>query len=105
MLHFKSDCSLLGEETVFATPQLAASGAFEGFRVMVTPPGEEGAANLIRVGAQLILSNAFHAPPTCSQPKTTASHPSQPPKFPRSTRVYPACRCAGGRSRSAGASW
>ncbi|MFT3728099.1 MAG: arginine deiminase family protein [Terricaulis sp.] len=59
VLHFKSDCSMLDEETMFATPQLAASGVFEGFRVVPTPPGEEGAANLIRVGGQVLLSNTF----------------------------------------------
>ena len=59
VLHFKSDCSLLDEETLFATPQLAASGVFEGFRVLVTPAGEEGAANAVRIGDRLFISNAF----------------------------------------------
>ncbi len=30
VLHFKSDCSLLDDETVLATPALAASGVFDG---------------------------------------------------------------------------
>src|SRR5262249_27012737 len=33
VLHFKSDCSLLDEETVLATTRLASSGVFEGYRV------------------------------------------------------------------------
>jgi magnesium chelatase subunit D len=43
VLHFKTDCSLLDEETVFCTPRLAASGVFAGFRVILTPEGEDSA--------------------------------------------------------------
>ena len=39
VLHFKSDCSLLDEETILCTSRLAASGVFEGFRVVLTPEG------------------------------------------------------------------
>lgn len=59
VLHFKSDCSLLDEETILSTPQLAASGVFEGFRVMHTAPGEERAANAIRFGDCVLISEAF----------------------------------------------
>lgn len=49
VLHFKTDCSLLDDETVLCTPRLAASGAFAKYRVILTPDGEEAAANALRV--------------------------------------------------------
>ncbi|KAB2664022.1 dimethylarginine dimethylaminohydrolase [Brucella tritici] len=49
VLHFKTDCSLLDEETVLATHRLAGSGFFRGLREIVTPEGEEAAANALRV--------------------------------------------------------
>ena len=48
VLHFKTDCSLLDEETILATPRLAGSGCFEGYRVILTAEHEEAAANSIR---------------------------------------------------------
>jgi dimethylargininase len=59
VLHFKSDCALLDEETIFATARLAATGVFEGFRVVLAPEGEEGAANAVRVNDRVLISNAF----------------------------------------------
>ena len=59
VLHFKSDCSLLDETTILATPGLAASGVFEGFRVIVTPHGEQAAANAVRVNDRVLLSDAY----------------------------------------------
>jgi dimethylargininase len=59
VLHFKSDCSLLDDETVFATPRLAASGVFDGFRVLLTPDGEEAAANALRINERVLLSAGF----------------------------------------------
>jgi dimethylargininase len=61
VLHFKSDCSLLDEETILATPRLAASGVFDGFRLVVTPAGEEGAANAVRVNNSVLIGEAFAA--------------------------------------------
>jgi dimethylargininase len=61
VLHFKSDCSMLDEETVLATSALAASGVFDGFRRVLTPAGEAGAANAIRVGASVLISDAYPA--------------------------------------------
>ncbi len=59
VLHFKSACALLDEETVLATPAMAASGVFKGLEVVTTPPGEEAAANLVRVG-DAVLASAGH---------------------------------------------
>jgi dimethylargininase len=54
-LHLKSDCALIDQDTILATPALAASGAFEGFRVVTTPEGEEKGANLVRIGNTALL--------------------------------------------------
>jgi dimethylargininase len=59
VLHFKSDCSLLDEETVFSTTRLAVSGAFKGLKVLHVPDGEEGAANALRMNDHVLASNAF----------------------------------------------
>lgn len=59
VLHFKSDCSLLDDETILSTPALAYSGVFEGFRVVLTPEGEAGAANAIRVNECVFLSAGY----------------------------------------------
>ena len=48
-LHLKSDCSLVDEETVLATEELAASGALSGLRTLVVPKAERSAANALRV--------------------------------------------------------
>ena len=55
VLHFKTACALLDEETVFATPALAAAGCFAGLEVVETPEGEEKAANLIRVNDKMLI--------------------------------------------------
>jgi dimethylargininase len=59
VLHFKTDCSLLDEETILATPRLAASGCFEGYRVTLTPEGEEAAANSIRFNGLVLTPAGF----------------------------------------------
>jgi len=56
VLHLKSDCSMLDAETILCTRRLAASEPFSGFRLLLTPEGEEGAANALRVGESVFLS-------------------------------------------------
>lgn len=75
VLHFKSDCALLDDTTILSTQRLAGSGAFERFRQILTPPGEEAAANALRVndtvfvGAdypgtiELLRSGGYHVAP------------------------------------------
>jgi dimethylargininase len=53
VLHFKSACALVDEETLIATPGLA--GIFEGFEVVETPAGEEKAANLLRLHDRVLV--------------------------------------------------
>lgn len=48
-LHLKSDCSLVDEETILATPELAHSGLLEGFRTLVVPGEERHATNALRI--------------------------------------------------------
>ncbi len=59
VLHFKTDCSLLDEETILATERLAKSGVFDGFDVVLTPKGEEAAANALRVNDTLMVGADF----------------------------------------------
>ena len=62
VLHLKTACALLDERTLVATPALAP--AFASHQVIVTPEGEEAAANLIRVNGRVLMAAAF--------PKTAA---------------------------------
>jgi len=48
-LHLKSDCSLIDEETVLATAELANSGVLEGLRALTVPGDERRAANAVRI--------------------------------------------------------
>jgi dimethylargininase len=73
VLHFKTAVSLVAEDTVLATPAMRET--FAGFRVLETPPGEEAAANALRVNdtvfvgaayprtAELLRSNGFAVTP------------------------------------------
>jgi dimethylargininase len=54
-LHLKTDCSLVDEETVLATRELAASGLFAGLRVLVVPQEERAAANSLRINDVLLV--------------------------------------------------
>lgn len=59
VLHFKTDCSLLDADTVLATRRLAASGCFEGYRVIEVAEGEEACANSIRFNDVVIAPAGF----------------------------------------------
>ncbi len=59
VLHLKSACSLLDEETVLCTPALAQSGIFDGFRLVVTAQGEDAAANALRVNDRVLVGAAY----------------------------------------------
>jgi dimethylargininase len=59
ILHFKTACALLDEDTVLATPAMAESGVFDGFRLIITPQGEEGAANALRINDTVLLGDRF----------------------------------------------
>ncbi len=59
VLHFKTDCSLLDAHTVLCTRRLAATGCFEGYRVVHTADGEEAAANAIRFNDIVLMAAGF----------------------------------------------
>ena len=59
VLHFKTDCSLLDEETILTTKRLARSGVFEGFETVIIPEGEELAANALRVNDIVMVGVDF----------------------------------------------
>jgi dimethylargininase len=59
VLHFKTGCSLIDEETIFALPQMADSPAFAGLRVVPVPAGEEKAANKLRIRDAALIGAHF----------------------------------------------
>ena len=59
VLHFKSDCSALDEETVLVTPKLATSEIFKNYKLIVTPEREYGAANALRVNGVLLVPSGY----------------------------------------------
>ncbi len=59
VLHFKSDCSALDEATILTTPRLAYSGIFQNHELIITPEGEYGAANSLRVNDVLLVPNGY----------------------------------------------
>ena len=59
VLHFKSDCSLMDEDSILSTKRLAESGVFDGFRTLIVPDGEEAAANALRVNDRVLVSDSF----------------------------------------------
>ncbi|MEO8175140.1 MAG: arginine deiminase family protein [Sphingomicrobium sp.] len=59
VLHLKTACSLLDDETVLATPALARTEMFGGLRQVITPDGEDGAANALRINDGLLVSAGY----------------------------------------------
>lgn len=59
VLHFKTECSLLDEETILVTRRMEQSGIFDGFRKIMLPKGEEPAANVIRINESLLVSSNY----------------------------------------------
>lgn len=59
VLHFKTGCSLIDEETIFALPAMASSPAFAGLRVVPVPEGEAKAANKLRIRGVALIGDGF----------------------------------------------
>jgi dimethylargininase len=59
VLHFKTDCSLLDATTILSTERLAASGCFDGYKVIHTAAGEEASANSIRFNDLVLAPSGF----------------------------------------------
>ena len=59
VLHFKTDCAVLDEETILATPRLSASGCFRDYRVVHTADGEDASANAVRFNDLVLVPDGF----------------------------------------------
>ncbi|SMC54434.1 dimethylargininase [Desulfocicer vacuolatum DSM 3385] len=59
VLHFKTECSLLDEETVLVTRRMAQSGIFNDFRKVILPDGDEPAANAVRINKSVLVSSNY----------------------------------------------
>lgn len=59
ILHFKTGCSLLDEETILVTRKMSESGIFDGFKNLVLPDGEEPAANAVRINDSVLVSAGY----------------------------------------------
>ena len=59
VLHFKTAVSLLAEDTLLATPAMAAAGLFADFNIVPTPPDEDAAANALRVNDTVFAGAHF----------------------------------------------
>ena len=59
VLHLKSACSLLDDETLLCAPSLAGTGMFGGLREIVTPEGEDAAANALRINEMVLVGAGF----------------------------------------------
>jgi dimethylargininase len=54
-LHLKTDCSLIDEETILATPGLAASGLLNDYRILTVPEQERPATNAVRINDHVLM--------------------------------------------------
>lgn len=61
VLHFKTGCSLIDERTVLTVPAMRDCPEFAGLEVVVTLPGEEGAANILRVRDTVLIGERWTA--------------------------------------------
>jgi len=61
VLHFKTGCGLIDEGTILAVPALADCPQFAGLEVVTTPPGEEPAANILRIRDTVLVGERWPA--------------------------------------------
>ncbi len=61
VLHFKTGCGLIDKRTILAVPALAACPEFDGLEVVTTPPGEEAAANILRIRDTVLVGDRWSA--------------------------------------------
>ena len=59
VLHLKTACSLIDEETVLATSAVARCGVFNNYRVIEVPDGEESGANVLRLSDRVLMGSGF----------------------------------------------
>ncbi|WP_411339526.1 arginine deiminase family protein [Sphingopyxis sp. J-6] len=61
VLHFKTGCGLIDERTILAVPALADCPEFDGLEIVLTSPGEEPAANILRVRDTVLVGDRWSA--------------------------------------------
>lgn len=61
VLHFKTGCGLIDARTILAVPALASCPQFEGLEVVTTPPGEDPAANILRIRDTVLVGDRWSA--------------------------------------------
>ena len=61
VLHFKTGCSLIDETTILAVPAMRDCPEFAGLEIVPTPPGEEGAANILRIRDTVLVGQRWRA--------------------------------------------
>ncbi|MBB6425982.1 arginine deiminase-related protein [Sphingopyxis sp. JAI128] len=61
VLHFKTGCGLIDQGTILVVPALAGCPQFDGLEVVTTPPGEEPAANILRVRDTILVGDSWTA--------------------------------------------
>jgi dimethylargininase len=59
-LHLKSAATAIGEHRLLINPRWVEPGAFPGFELIEIDPLEPPAANVLRVGQELICAERFH---------------------------------------------
>ncbi len=60
ILHFKSECALINEETILATEKLIRTGFFKKkYRLLKVPKGEELGANCLSINDHLLIPKGF----------------------------------------------
>ena len=60
VLHFKSDCSLLDNETILQTEKMSSTKFFnKNFNTIIVPLGEEIAANSLRINGNLLVPQGY----------------------------------------------
>ena len=59
VLHFKTDCSLLDDETVLCTTRIAHAEVFRKLKRLIVPQGEEPAANALRVNDVVLAGTQY----------------------------------------------
>ncbi|MEA3065196.1 MAG: dimethylargininase [Sphingomonadales bacterium] len=57
LLHLKTGCALVDEGILIAVPAIAP--LFPGLELLLTPPGEEHSANLIRINDRILMGAGF----------------------------------------------
>ena len=59
VLHLKTACSQIDEETVLATSAIAQCGVFRNYRVIEVPDDEAGGANVLRLSDRVLMGSGF----------------------------------------------